>query len=72
MPADSQRGGRSTHPRATIWISRRQVAVWVGHRHVGLRSGAMREYYSERNRLGWKIKYLPFGWRAFYRNEAPR
>lgn len=55
----------SSLPR--LFISREQWAVRMGEHFFGVRSSAMRELYSERNRRGWSVRYLPFGLRAFYR-----
>jgi hypothetical protein len=49
----------------------RQMVVRLGPYRLGLRSAEIREYYSERNRLGWKVMYLPFGWRAFLHRTRP-
>lgn len=52
------------------FVSRDQIAVRVGRRFAGIRRG--REYWSERRRKGWKLLYLPFGLRAFYRVAEER
>lgn len=52
-----------------FFIDGQQVAVRVGRHFLGVRSPRMREFWSERNRLGWKVTYLPGGWRAFYRSD---
>jgi hypothetical protein len=49
-----------------LFTTRKQVALRVGRHWFGVRSSVMPEYYAERNRIGWKVRYLPFGWRAFY------
>lgn len=52
---------------ASVFVDRQQLAVRIGHRFFGVRYRTMREFWSERNRRGWRVIYLPFGWRAFYR-----
>jgi hypothetical protein len=51
-----------------IWRGH-QVAVRIGRHYFGIRSIRMRELWSERGRIGWRVVYLPFGLRAFYRGE---
>lgn len=55
--------------KALVFIDRRQVAVRVGQHFLGIRTKAMPEFYSERNRLGWRVLPLPLGLRAFYRSD---
>lgn len=57
--------------RIFVFMNRGQVAVRVGSHYFGVRSRRMRELWSERQRIGWHIRYLPFGLRAFYRRSAP-
>jgi hypothetical protein len=51
---------------------RDQFALRVGNHYFGFRHRVIREYWSERNRIGWKVVYLPFGWRAFYCHHRSR
>lgn len=53
----------------TMWVSRYQVAIRVGRHFFGVRTRLAYELYSERLRIGWKIVYLPYGLRAFYRGQ---
>lgn len=44
--------------------------VWIFGRYVTLKSSRHREYFSERNRRGCKVIYLPFGWRLTFKTGA--
>lgn len=52
-----------------LFASREQVALSAGDHWFGVRTAEMRELWSERNRLGWRVRYLPFGLRLFYRYD---
>lgn len=54
---------------AALFVGDGQFAIRVGRHFFGFRSSRCREYWSERNRIGWSVRYLPFGLRAFYTNN---
>jgi len=64
----SSERSRRVSPRVRLFMSGQQVAVRVGPRFLGVRR--TRELWSERNRIGWRVVYLPGGWRAFYRRDT--
>ena len=53
--------------RAYIQPRQGLIGFWLFGRYISLKSSAHREYWSERNRLGCRVFYLPFGWRLTIR-----
>lgn len=76
MPDRSaSRSGSTNDPRPKplvdlgwLLIVRGNVSVRAFGRVVWVKSPAWREYFSERERIGWRVLYLPRGWRISYRS----
>lgn len=55
--------------RINYWEPRQGlIGLWLFGHYATFKSGARREYWSERNRRGCRVFYLPFGWRMTIRN----
>lgn len=52
-----------------VWADRYGLAIRVRGRLLALRPPGVREFWSERNRIGWRVLYLPRGWRLSYKTE---
>lgn len=55
--------------RAYIEPRQGLIGCWLLGYYITLKSGDHREYWSERNRLGCRVIYLPFGWRLTLRAQ---
>lgn len=61
----------SAESKHRVFVGGGQFALRCGPHWMGVRSSRMQELWSERNRIGWRIVYLPFGMRVFYRKDVP-
>jgi hypothetical protein len=53
----------------TFWMDKHGLAIAARGHLVALRPSRSREFWSERNRIGWRVIYLPRGWRLAWRTE---
>ena len=53
-----------------VWLDKYGAAVSVCGHVLALKPRTAREYFSERNRLGCTVRYLPLGWRYVHRRPS--